>query len=173
MLNIIILLTILIGLIIHRYSTSFWEQKMLPYSMGFLTFANLLVVLYLINFIWMFGILAGIIISILTFFQIIYSTLLWPFLLPWLMSIYKKPIIPKVNLLAYGSLSFIVFGLGILTILNFFISDYRSFAETIMKLFNNNYMLLAEVMIGIVIVSNIVRIYIMRKYNEEVNKNVI
>ena len=170
MLNIIILFTILIGLIIHRYSTFFWEQGMLPYSMGFLMFANLFVVLYLINFIWIFGIIIGIIISILTFFQITYSTLLWPFLLPWLIKInkqlspwprtFKRPIIPKTNILAYGLWSYVVLGLAILTILNFLISDYMSLSETTIKLFNENYILLVVV----IIVSNFIRNYIMKKF---------
>jgi len=174
MLNIIILFTILIGLIIHRYLTAFWEQRKLPYPMGFLMFANLFAVLYLINFIWMFGIIIGIIISILTFFQITYSTLLWPFLLPWLVKInkqlsprpitLKQPTIPKANILAYGLWSYIVLGLVILTILNFLISDYMSLSKTIIKLFNENYISLAVIITGTVIVSNFVRNYIMRKF---------
>ena len=69
MLNIVIITLIVVGLIIHRYFTSFWEQNLLPHSIGFLIFVFLLVVLYLINFMWIFGILTGIIFSVLSFLE--------------------------------------------------------------------------------------------------------
>jgi len=162
MTNLIILFLIIAGLTIHRYLTSFWEQRSLPYSMGFLTFANLFIVIYLINYIWMFGWLVGIVLSALTFFQIIYSSYLWPLLLPWLIKIHKEPIIPRVNPIVYGTWSFITIGLGLLTILNFFISDYSSLLNSILELFNKNIVLLVFLIIGSMTVGNIVRFYVMK-----------
>lgn len=164
MLNTIILLMIFIALILHRHLTAFWEEGRLPYSMGFLLFANILVILYLINFIWMFGIIIGIIISVLTFFQLVYATLLWPFSVPWLIGIYKKNDIPRVNLLIYGTWSFIVLGIGILTVLNFFISDYMLLWNNMMTILNESYFSLLIIVIGIVAISNIIRTLVVQRF---------
>lgn len=164
-LNIIILLVILTGLTLHRYLTPFWEQKMLPYPIGFLFFANLSMILYIINFIWMFGIMLGTIISVLTFFQVLYATLLWPFLLPGAIIVCKKPHIPKVNLWAYGVWSIIVSWILIsLTIGNFLISDYMSLTKVIMKFFDNNYLFLTLAFVGVILVGNLIRGFTLKKF---------
>ena len=111
MLNVIIIGIIFIGLTIHRYLSPFWEQRQLPYPLGFITFANIFTLIYLVSFIWMFGAVAGIIISILCYLQIIYSTFLWILLLPWLLvtnNLINSTGTPQVNLFAYGGFSFIV-----------------------------------------------------------------
>jgi len=164
MLNIIILFIILIGLIIHRYLSFFWEEGFLPYSMGFQIFATLFMVLCAINYIWMFGFWIGIVVFLLTFFQLIYASYLWPFLLPSLISILKKSTIPRVSVTVYGLWSFVVLGLIMLTILNFFVSDYMSLLETIVGVFNYNYKLIGLLLIGSMIIGNIVRSYIMSKF---------
>jgi hypothetical protein len=137
---------------------------MLPYSMSFLSFANIFIVIYLINFIWIFGFVVGIVVFLLTLFQIIYGSFLWPFLLPQLISIHKKPIIPKVNLLIYGSWSYIIIGLGLLTIVNFFVSDYASFTKNIVDFFNDSYIIPVLFLIGAMVVANFIRIYILSRY---------
>ena len=160
--NIIILVLILAGLTIHRYLTFFYEERILPYSMGFLTFVNLFLFFCLINFVWMFGFLMGVIIFLLSFFQIIYSSYLWPFLLPWLARIHRRPVRPRVNLIIYGVWSLIVIGTGLLGILNFFISDYGSFLRDVIEIFNNNIRLFGILLIGSMIIGNIIRIGIMK-----------
>jgi len=169
MLSIIIFTLIIVGLIIHRYLTNFWEQGMLPYAMGFLMFANILSIIYLVNFIWMFGFVLGIIITALTFFQIVFASFLWPFLLPQLISIHKDQPSSKlfskltnVNPFIYGSFSFLVIGLGLLTIINFFVSDYASLTKTIVDFFDGNYIAPIFWIVSIAIISNIIRIYILR-----------
>jgi len=163
MLNIIIIVLILIGLTIHRYLTTFWEQGRLPYSAGFTTFANLFALIYLVSFIWMFGAVAGIIISILCYFQIVYSAILWLFLLPFLLSMYGTPrnstVPPQVNPFIYGGFSFIVIILGVLTIVNFFISEYKS----ILELSDGNYWTPVLSFLAILIVGNVARVVIMSK----------
>ena len=132
MLNIIIIVFIIFGLIAHRYLTVFWEQENLPYPMGFLFFANSFVLIYAINFIWMFGIIGGIVISLLCFLQIAYSSGLWVFNLPGLIGMHKNLdnfTIPKVNSWVYGGFSFLVIIVGILTAINFFVSSYKSIWE--------------------------------------------
>ena len=173
MINIIIILLIFIGLIIHRYLSSFWEQGILPYAMGFLTFANLFSVLFFINYVWMFGFLVGIIFFALTYFQIIYASYLWPFLLPWLINMHKEsPAIAfikstsgiRVNPIVYGAWSFIIIALGILTVSNFFISEYATTLKIILELFNGRYELLILLLIGSMAIGNGIRVYIMSRF---------
>ncbi|MBU0974193.1 hypothetical protein KKD03_00635 [Patescibacteria group bacterium] len=164
MLDLIILFLILIGLVTHRYLTNFWEQGMLPYAMGFLTFANIFIVIYLVNFVWIFGLVVGVAIFLFTFLQIVYASFLWPFLLPQLISIHKKPTIPKVNPLVYGSWSYIIIGLGLLTMVNFFVSDYASLTKSIVELFGGSYITPIIWIVGIAILSNIIRSFILSKY---------
>jgi len=170
MLDIIILILILVGLVIHRYLTSFWEQGMLPHAMGFLTFTNIFTALYFVNFVWVFGFVAGIVIFLLTFLQIIYASFLWPFLLPQLLSNHKKPTLPKVNLIAYSSWSYIVIGLGLLTVVNFFVSDYASLTKSIVESFGGSYITPTFWIIGITVLSNIVRSYALSKFFNENDK---
>ncbi len=164
MINIIILILILVGLVMHRYLTTFWEQGLLPYHFGFLIFAHLFALIYLVSYIWMFGLLVGVVCFILSYFQIIYGSYLWLFLLSWLTNIYRKPVMPKVNLIIYGGWSFLIIGLGILTVLNFFISDYTSLLKNILKSLNNNYTLFGSLLIGSMVIGNIIRIYLLKKY---------
>jgi hypothetical protein len=164
MLDLTLLVLIVVGLIIHRYLTIFWEQRMLPYSMGFLIFVNIFTVIYLINFVWIFGFIVGVAVFLLTFFQIIYGSFLWPFLLPQLISIHKKPAIPKVNLLVYASWSYIAIGLGLLTIINFFISDYASLTKNVIEFFGGSYISPALWLVGAMVVANVIRIYILSRY---------
>jgi len=149
----------------HRYLSIFWEQKLLPYSAGFLFFANLFAFLYLINYIWMFGLFMGIIIFFLTYLQIIYSSYLWPFLIPSLIRINKKitiPTMPTVSLFIYGSWSFIILGIIALTILNFLISDYSVLSSIVLK--SLDYKLVMLIFIGSIIIGNVFRISIMNKF---------
>ncbi len=164
MLNIIIIVLILTGLTFHRYLTTFWEQGLLPYPFGFTTFANLFALIYLVSIIWMFGAVAGIIISIMCYFQIVYSAVLWLFLLPFLLSMYgtrPKLTIPQVNPFIYGGFSFIVVILGALTIVNFFNSEYKSILEQV------NLWTFGLSLIVILLVGNVARIVIMSKLVRE------
>ena len=140
---------------------------MLPYSMGFLTFANIFLVIYLVNFVWIFGIMVGIVIFLLTFLQIVYASFLWPFLLPQLISIHKNPTIPKVNPLIYGSWSYIVIGLGLLTAVNFFVSDYASLTKSTIESFGGSHITPIIWIVGIAMLSNIIRSFILSKYLEK------
>lgn len=173
MLSIIIIILIIVGLIVHRYLTNFWEQGMLPYAMGFLMFANIFSIIYLINFVWMFGIVLGIIIAALTFFQIVFASFLWPFLLPQLVNIHKEQPSSKlfskltsVNPLIYSSFSFLVIGLGLLTLINFFVSDYASLTSSIVEFFGGNYLAPILWIVGIAVVSNIIRSFVLSKFLE-------
>lgn len=156
--NITIIALILAGLVVHRYLSTFWEQGTLPYSFGFVSFANKFSILYLINFIWMFGALAGIIITILCYFQIVYSSGLWIFSVPWAISSGKNPMEPlRVNQLVYGGFSFHVMLLAILTVINFFITPYRTMWETI----ENDLWPILWGFVGLLIIGNVLRVVVM------------
>ena len=155
MLSIIIIALILVGLTVHRYLSGFYEHGMLPYSNGFLVFANFFTLTCLVSFIWTFGIMAGVIVALMCFFQIPYHAVLWIFIIiPNLLNkqaarnIRKNPSfsppvmtegmavtsLPKVNLfplnlrmnlLAYEGFCFLVLIVTVLTAVNFFVSPYK------------------------------------------------
>jgi hypothetical protein len=157
MLNIAIIILILLGLIVHRYLSTFWEQRQLPYPMGFLFFANSFALIYLVNFIWMFGVIGGIVVALLCFLQILYSAGLWVFLLPGLISMHKSFDnfeVPKVNPLVYG---------GFLTAINFFVSPYKSMWE----LMGDNVWRPILIFLGILVIGNIARVTVMSKFMKE------
>lgn len=163
MLNITIIVFILLGLIVHRYLTTFWEQGQLPYSMGFLFFANSFALIYLVSFIWMFGITGGIVVAFLCFLQIVYSAGLWVFSLPGLISMHKildNFTIPKVNPLIYGGFSFLVIIVAILTVINFFVSPYK----VIWELMGENVWTPILIFIGILVIGNVGRAAVMSKF---------
>jgi len=160
MLNITIIILIVIGLIIHRHLTMYLELGLLPYSAGFIMFANIFAVLYLVNFIWMFGLLAGTVIAALTFFQIPHSAALWIFLVPSLLMTQKKRTIPSVNQIVYGGWSYILMLLGVLTIINFFVSGYKAVWEYL----GHNYKAFVLIFLAIIVVGNMIRIFVMSKF---------
>ena len=166
MINFVIIIIILTGLTLHRYLTMFYEQGGLPYSMGFLIYANIFMAIYTAHFIWMFGILGGIVVALLALFQVIYSAYLWIFLLPSLNSMLKKTFLaelPKVNLVAYSTWAFVVVLLGILLIINFFVSDYKSALMVTWDLIDYEYISFWVVFIGSLILGNFMRTIILAK----------
>ncbi|MGD0571863.1 MAG: hypothetical protein ABSB11_02440 [Sedimentisphaerales bacterium] len=163
MLNIVIILLILVGITVHRYLSLFWEQGQLPYSIGFLLFVKAFVILYLINFIWMFGLIAGIIVFILTTFQIIYSAGLWIFTFPCTLTIYRTHSLPRVNPFVQNGFSWLVIALALLTIINFIISKYNSMWE----LLNYNYQMVAIIFAAVLIIGNVARIIIISQLEKE------
>ena len=154
MLNIAIIALILVGITVHNYLSSYWEQGLLPYSIGFLFFANSFALVYLVSFIWMFGIVAGIIIALLCFLQLVYSAGLWIFIIPWLININRNFAIPRVNPLIYGGFSFLVEIVAILTVVNFFVSPYKSMWE----LMGENVWTPILIFFGVLVVGNVARI---------------
>jgi len=175
MINAIILFLILLCLVINRYLNYFWEDGRLPYPRNFTIFATFFHAIYLINYVWLFGFLIGIIVFVLTFFQIIFSSYLWPFLLPGVINVYKKPSIllilapSEVNPFIYGISFFIIIALGGLTILNFFISDYGCLLIKIEELLNYNYKMPVILLAGSMILGNLIRIYVMKRLSDSID----
>ncbi|MBW2594708.1 MAG: hypothetical protein JRC93_01785 [Deltaproteobacteria bacterium] len=165
MLSYVIILVALVGLTIHRYLNSFRENRLLPYPIGFNVFTIFFVLFYLASFIWMFGIVAGIIISALCFFQLIHSALLWIFALPWLVKMNKNEEMPEVNRLVYSSFAFIVGVLGIITIINFFVSSYRGMWEGI----EDNIWLIVITFVAVMLIGNLARSIVFRKIQKLYN----
>ncbi|MFH1349278.1 MAG: hypothetical protein ABIH58_06645 [Patescibacteria group bacterium] len=161
--NILILSLIVIGLVIHRYLTAYWENGILPYSAGFLMFANLFLLVQIVSFIWIFGFLLGVAVFLLTLFQIIYASYLWPFLLPGQIRMHKKFAMPTVNQFVYAIWPYIVMATGLLTIANFFVSDYGSLTDLILESINGDIGLLFLVIVGSMAVGNIARSICLKK----------
>jgi hypothetical protein len=160
--NTIIIALILIVITLHRYLSAFWEQGMLPYSFGLLIFTYFFYITYAISFIWMFGAVAGIVISLLCLFQIVYSSALWVFSLPWLVKMNNSnPLysIPEVDIWVYGGYSILVMSVLALTVLNFFIPPYKSMWAVI----GQNTQTKAFVFLGILFVGNITRVFVLSK----------
>jgi hypothetical protein len=131
--------------------------------MGFLLFANSFAITYLVSFIWMFGIIGGIVVALLCFLQVVYSAGLWVFSLPGLISMHKSLdnfTIPKVDPLVYGGFPFIVIVVAILTLINFFVSPYKSMWE----LTGENVWTLILIFFGILVAGNIGRVAVMSKF---------
>ncbi len=163
LISLTIIILILVGLIAHRSLTTFWEQGQLPYSMGFLFFANSFALIYLVSFIWMFGIIGGIVVAFLCYLQVVYSAGLWVFSLPGLINMHKSLDnfeIPKVNPLVYGGFLFLVITIAILTAINFFVSPYKS----IWELMGKNGWIPILIFFGILVIGNIARIFAMSKF---------
>ncbi len=170
MLNVIIIVLVLVGLTVHRYLSTFWEKNEIPYPMGFTLLANLFALIYLVGYIWMFGVVAGVIVSILCYFQIVFSAFLWVFLLPWLVSTLRRNFSnlsiallcpPEVNPFVYGGFSYLVIIVGVLVVLNLLVSEYKS----MWNLIGDNYWPVALVSLGVLVVGNIVRLICLRLIN--------
>lgn len=166
--DIAIIVIICIELIIHRHLSTFWEKGNLPYANGFVLYVWIFSIIYLINFIWLFGFIVGFIIALLTFFQITFSTFLWPFIVPYLIRNNRKNIFEltlsknKPSKLLYGGWTNLIIVLLILTIINFFIGNYSSLTDRILKLVNGDYKIFVLSAIASIIVGNILRITTMK-----------
>ena len=148
--NIILLTLIIIGLILHNYLSSFWEKEKLPYNIGFTAMASLFALLYFINFIRMFGVKTGLILGFLCFFQIIFNIFLWFFLYRSLkietllkIKVYKSLIGERsLNLIAFGFWGWLVPIILVLTIINFFYSNFEELKPFLTNLYNTENSLL-------------------------------
>lgn len=166
--DILILIVICIGLIIHRHLSVFWEAGTLSYTHGFTLFVMIFTITYLANFIWIFGIIIGLILSALTFFQIIHSAFLWPFLLPGLIKINRKKDITSLlhkqhpKFWIYGGWTYLIIGLIILTVINFFVGNYSSFTIRILESLKGNIFQLAIYLVIGLVVGNLLRILTMK-----------
>lgn len=125
-LNLLIIALILGGLTVYRYLNAYLEQDELPYSLGFGVCVACLKLFVLISLVWMFGVIAGIVVFVLCLLQVVYSAGLWVFNLPWLLSMQRTLTFPKVNPLVYGGFPYLVATIALLTVFNFFVSSYKS-----------------------------------------------
>jgi len=160
MLNVIIIALIVVGLVVHRYLTGFYEQGLLPYSMGFTLFATIFWLIYSVSFTWMFGIIGGVIMALLCFFQILHVSILWVFSLPGLIKMYINRDIPRVNPFIYGGFSYLILLIAILTVINFFVSPYKS----MLKLIEDDIGTIVFVFVSIVVIGNIARAITLSKF---------
>lgn len=167
--SIFILILICLLLVLHRYLSAFFEQGNLPYANGFLVFFKVFIVLVIVNLIWIFGIVPGLILSLLTFFQVIFSAFLWPFqLLVLLKEKHEESYLflpnREPNKLLYGGWSNLIFVLLLLTIINFFYENYSSMAYKILKSINGGVGKVIIYSIIFIVIGNILRIISMKLF---------
>lgn len=166
MLSFIILFIILVCLALHSDLSIYWEQGRMPYSGGFTFFANLFALTYAFNFIWMLGVWPGIIVSVLCFFQLVYSSFLWLFFLPQSLRLIKnKTELKQLNQTAYGGFTLLVIVLIVLSVINFFLSDYKS----LWSLIESNKVFYIVAFLSIIIFGNLISLaahsYLHKKYD--------
>jgi len=166
--DIVILIVICIGLIIHRHLSTYWEAGNLPYAHGFILFVWIFNIIILVNFIWLFGFIVGLILTLLTFFQITFATFLWPFLVPGLIRDNQKSDFEfmltrnEPSKFLYGGWTFLILGLAILTIANFFIGNYSSLTNNLLETVNGNYRKILMYAVIAIISGNLLRIITMK-----------
>lgn len=175
--DIVILIITCACLVIYRNLSLYQEFGTLSHPGSFLFYTLIFNISMASNFVWLFGIYLGIIVFVLTYFQITYSTFLWPFLLPDvirrnrystdvrnnpLSALFFKNDETKPNELVNYSWSWLVIILLLLTIINFFIGEYSSVTHKILELSNiKTQTILLYAGIGI-IVGNLLRYIVMK-----------
>jgi hypothetical protein len=144
----IILLLICIGIILHRKLSAYWEIGNMPSNFQFIKYVFLFNVLLLINCIWLFGIISGIVLFVLTFYQVIYSAFLWPFMIPDIVSdlksIDKGEIdfthrIKEPKKVVYIGWRFLIIFLFFLTAINFIVGEYSVLHNKIFEFSNDSF----------------------------------
>lgn len=166
--DIVIIIVICIGLVIHRHLSTFWEAGNLPYAHGFILFVWIFNIICFVNFIWLFGFIIGLILALLTLFQITFATFLWPFLVPGLIRDNRKSDFEfmltknEPSKLLYGGWTILILALLILTIINFFIGSYSSLSNAILETVNGNYQKVIMYALIAIIGGNILRIITMK-----------
>ena len=160
-----ILVLIFIGQAVHHYLDIFFDLKMLPYSRAFSLFVNVFALAYALNFIWMFGIGFGLLFAVVCYFGILHSTILWVFQLPTIYRMMKKPETVKVNCVIHTSHAKIAIAVGILGIINIFISPYAHLTKQF-----SNYTDPLLALLAIVVIGNVLRMITVLRY-EKAQKN--
>jgi hypothetical protein len=158
--NIIIISLILITMAIHKYLAVIYNSNNLPYPFAFSLYTNLQYLFWSINFIYIFGWVIGIIMTILSIYNVIYMTFLWPSIMPWVLRVQKDVNAFNVKIYYYTSWSFLVILLGILTLINFFVSKFQIFAPILLEFLKEYHILI----ILFVLISNGIRYVFLKKY---------
>jgi hypothetical protein len=116
-------------------------------------------VAYTLGFIWAFGLTIGVVIALLCFFQIVYFSVLWPFLLPFLVR--QQHIIeePRVSRVGYGCYSTIVIIVALLAGISCFAVRYGSALQIFHRHFRTT---LGLVSLAVIIIGNMTRIIVQR-----------
>lgn len=163
----IIIVLLCIGLILHRKLSAFWELGKMPNNFQFLKHVILFNIITAVNFIWLFGFIAGIILTVLTFTQVIYSSFLWPFMIPDIISDLKNldknqedfaNKIKQPSKIVYNSWRVLNISLLGLTILSFFITDFSSLFNEVFELSGESILNIIIFSVVAIIIGNVLRI---------------
>jgi len=160
--EIAIIALILAGIVVHRYLTTFEILGLLPWNFGFRIFVIIFYIGCLMNSLWMFGFIWGIIVFLLILFQVIFTSILWVFLIPTMNANTKsflKNETPKVDMRIYSLWSIIPILLIVMGIANFFIADYKYILVCINKI---GAIWFLTISLLVIVVGNLIRIRVLK-----------
>ncbi len=175
--NYIILIIICFCLIVHRNLSSYQKLSLLPNEPSFLFYALIFNFATATSFVWIFGFGFGIILFLLTFFQITFSTFLWPFLIFGTVRRDKKLKDYGFNFatidqdkfdalrpskIIHSSWAWLVIILTILTISNLILGEFSSLKQPLLNLTNGSYLLLFLYSAIIIATGNTLRILMIK-----------
>jgi len=133
-------------LLMHRFLSVFWEQGNLPYNLGFVMHLWLFFIAVLINSIYYFGWIFGLILFFLTIFQVVFFLYLRPILFILLQIYTKMP--ASLDITSFPpKIRFNSFAMAILSLWGWIIPIFL--IVSIVNLFMHKYLM------GIEIINNI------------------
>jgi hypothetical protein len=144
---------VLAGLTLHSYLDNFYDRGEIPYPRSFSLFVNLFALAYCFNFIWIFGAIAGLVITVLCYLQIVHSAVLWIIWLPYLARVKHAPEKDKLNRFLYWCHSKIAFLTGALAVANCVVIPFGHGG----RLLEGHYAITIVVSLVVLAVGNMVR----------------
>lgn len=142
------------GLVIHYYLDYFFDQRLLPYSAAFSVFVNVFALGYTVALIWMFGVLVGLILALACYFQILFSTVLWIFLVPNALKMLRATSPLKVNAMVHWLHSKFAVAMVILAVVTIVHAPYAAS----LRLFNGHYTIVIAMTVGVLVIGSFLRI---------------
>jgi hypothetical protein len=175
--DLIVLIIICLCLTVHRNLSSYQQLGLLPNEPSFLFYTLVFNIVTAISFIWLFGFGIGFILFLLTFFQITYTTFLWPFLIFGTMRRDKKLKEYGFNIftisqdkfdvfrpakIIHSSWAWLVIILTILTIVNLLLGEFGSLKQQLFNLTNGSYLFLLLYTAIIIAIGNALRMLMIK-----------
>ena len=172
--NILLLITVLVCLTVHRYVSIGEELGLLNFVHGFHFFIKIFFIFFIIALIWQFGIFAAAIIFILIFFNFLPSATLWIFLLPEVIRFYRigyvdlGALFKRINKIFIHVYNWFVIIFSILVVINFFTSSYMETINGVLSKYS--YEELGYATLLIIVIGNLLRGYVQFILERRFNK---
>lgn len=138
--TIAIFVVTILCLSVHHYLNYYWVKQALPYSFGFGFFIKIEWLMILMNAIYLLGWLYGFVTFVVLFFG--GGIITFPLVFLWHSLTSESEVREaflgeRPNLLLYCGWSILVLALGVLTIINFFVSPYKYGVSCVATIFQN------------------------------------